>query len=88
MLTKLLIENEGSIYDSLALAPASVVPEHQNKGIGSELISKSLKTAKEIGFNSATVLGYNKYYPRFGFKPASTWGLKPHSMRQTRFLWH
>ena len=76
MLTKLLIENEGSKYDSLALAPVSVVPEHQNKGIGSALISESLKIAKEIGFKSVIVLGHNKYYPRFGFKPASTWGIK------------
>ena len=76
MLTKLLIENEGSNYDSLALAPVSVVPEHQNKGVGSELISESLKIAKEIGFKSVIVLGHDKYYPRFGFKPASTWGIK------------
>jgi|CZCA01.1.fsa_nt_gi predicted N-acetyltransferase YhbS len=76
MLTKLLIENEGSKYDSLALAPVSVVPEHQNKGIGSALISESLKIAKEIGFKSVIVLGHDKYYPRFGFKPASTWGIK------------
>ena len=58
MLTKLLIENEGSKYDSLALAPVSVVPEHQNKGIGSKLISESLKIAKEIGFKSVIVLGH------------------------------
>ena len=76
MLTKLLIENGGSKYDSLALAPVSVVPEHQNKGIGSELISESLKIAKELGFKSVIVLGHDKYYPRFGFKPASTWGIK------------
>lgn len=76
MLTKLLIENEGSKYDSLALAPVSVVPEHQNKGIGSELISESLKIAKELGLKSVIVLGHDKYYPRFGFKPASTWGIK------------
>jgi predicted N-acetyltransferase YhbS len=60
----------------LALAPVSVVPEHQNKGIGSALISESLKIAKEIGFKSVIVLGHDKYYPRFGFKPASTWGIK------------
>lgn len=76
MLTKLIIENEESNYDSLALAPVSVVPEHQNKGIGSKLISESLKIAKEIGFKSVIVLGHDKYYPRFGFKPASTWGIK------------
>jgi predicted N-acetyltransferase YhbS len=76
MLTKLLIKNEGSKYDSLALAPVSVVPEYQNKGIGSALISESLKIAKEIGCKSVIVLGHDKYYPRFGFKPASTWGIK------------
>lgn len=87
ILTKLLIENEGSNYDSLALAPVSVLPEHQNKGIGSKLISESLKIAKEIGFKSVIVLGHDKYYPRFGFKPASTWGIKaPFDVPNESFL--
>lgn len=76
MLTRLLIENGKNKYDSLALAPVSVIPEYQNKGIGSKLINESLKIAKEIGFNSVIVLGHEKYYPRFGFKPASVWGIK------------
>ena len=76
MLTKLLIENEGNKYDSLALAPVSVLPEYQNKGIGGQLINESLKIAKEIGFKSVIVLGHDKYYPRFGFKPSSIWGIK------------
>mgnify|MGYP001453075692 CR=1 FL=1 len=71
MLTKLIIENEENRYNTLALAPVSVLPEHQNKGVGSKLISEGLKVAKEIGFKSVIVLG-----PRFGFKPASTWGIK------------
>lgn len=76
MLTKLLIENEGNKYNSLALAPVSVLPEYMNKGIGSRLIKESLKIAKEMGFKSVIVLGHDKYYPRFGFKPASRWGIK------------
>lgn len=76
MLTKLLIQNEENKYESLALAPVSVLPEYQNKGIGSKLIIESLKIAKEIGFKSVIVLGHDKYYPRFGFKPASTFGIK------------
>lgn len=76
MLTKLIIENEENKYDSLALAPVSVLPEYQNKGIGGKLISESLKIAKEIGFKSVIVLGHDKYYPRFGFKPSSIWGIK------------
>lgn len=76
MFTKLFIENEGNKYESLGLAPVSVLPEHQNKGIGSKLINEGLKIAKEIGFKSVIVLGHDKYYPRFGFKPASTWAIK------------
>lgn len=29
-----------------------------------------------MGFKSVIVLGHAKYYPRFGFKPASIWGIK------------
>lgn len=76
MLTKLLIENGDKKYNSLALAPVSVLPEYQNNGIGSKLIRESLKIAREIGFKSVIVLGHDKYYPRFGFKPATLWGIK------------
>lgn len=76
MLTKLMIENEECSHSSLALAPVSVLPEYQNKGIGSKLIEESLKLAKEMGFNSVIVLGHSNYYTKFGFKPASIWGIK------------
>lgn len=76
MLTRIFIENEDNRYESLALAPVSVLPEYQNRGIGSKLINESVKIAKELGFKSVIVLGHDKYYPRFGFKPASIWGIK------------
>jgi predicted N-acetyltransferase YhbS len=76
MLTKLLIKNDGQNYEALALAPVSVLPEYQNQGIGSQLIIHGLKKSKEMGFKSIVVLGHEAYYPRFGFKPASTWGIK------------
>ncbi len=62
-------------YNSLALAPMSVYPDYQNKGIGSKLVEKGLTTAKKLGFKSAIVLGHSEYYPRFGFKRASKWGI-------------
>lgn len=76
MLTKLIIENDESEYESLALAPVSVLPEYQNKGIGSKMINEGLRIAKELGFKSVIVLGHEKYYPRFGFRPASRWNIK------------
>lgn len=77
MLTKLAIKSGEKEYESLALAPLSVLPSHQNKGIGSALVNESLKIAKELGYKSVIVLGHDKYYPRFGFKPASNWDIKP-----------
>lgn len=65
-----------SIFDSLALAPMAVIPEFQKKGIGSELIKSGIEKAKELCFNSIIVLGHKDYYPKFGFKKASEWGIK------------
>mgnify|MGYP002410537600 CR=1 FL=1 len=76
LMTKLIIKDGEKEYESLALAPVSVLPEYQNKGIGTGLIEESLKLAEEMGFKSVIVLGHDRYYPRFGFKPANTWGIK------------
>lgn len=62
---------------SLSLAPMAVHPDHQSKGIGGRLINEGLAVAKAMGFDSVIVLGHPGYYPRFGFQPASRWGIKP-----------
>ena len=51
------------------LAPGSVWPEEQRQGIGSALITASLKRLKELGEDLVLVLGPPSYYPRFGFDP-------------------
>lgn len=76
MFTKLFIVNEDTKHESLALAPLSVLPNYQNKGIGSKLINEGLKRAKALGYNSVIVLGSEKYYPRFGFKEAIEFGIE------------
>jgi len=62
--------------ETLALAPVSVLPKHQNKGIGGALINEGLKQAKDHGFGSVIVLGHPGYYHKLGFKKASLWGIK------------
>ncbi|OOE12744.1 GNAT family N-acetyltransferase [Fictibacillus arsenicus] len=57
---------------TLALAPMAVVPEHQNRGVGSLLVEEGLKRAKDQGFENVVVLGHPEFYPKFGFIPAST----------------
>jgi predicted N-acetyltransferase YhbS len=60
---------------TLSLAPMSIHPDFQNKGIGSLLIKSGLEQAKKEGFSSIIVIGHPNYYPRFGFLPASKWGI-------------
>lgn len=76
MLSKIAIEEEGRSTGSLALAPVSVAPAWQLKGIGGKLIRASLEKAQGLGYQSVVVLGHDKYYPKFGFKPASGWGIR------------
>ncbi|MBJ8008581.1 MULTISPECIES: GNAT family N-acetyltransferase [Bacillus cereus group] len=76
MLSKITIEQGGTTVDSLALAPVSVAPSHQKKGIGGKLIVAALEKAKEFGYGSVVVLGHPEYYPKFGFKKASDWNIK------------
>ena len=73
----IIIKSKQTSFSSLSLAPMSVVPEYQNKGIGTELVKNGLKKVREPGFESLIVLGHEKYYPRFGFKPASNWNIIP-----------
>lgn len=76
LLSKINIVSGMQSVQSLALAPVAVLPEYQNKGIGKLLILKALQQAKELGYHSVVVLGHPDYYPKFGFKTASNWGIK------------
>ncbi|NTW23626.1 MAG: N-acetyltransferase [Lentimicrobium sp.] len=73
----ILIKGEGKVFRSLALAPMSVLPEYQGKGIGSALVNLGLEEARADGFDSVIVLGHRDFYPRFGFVPASRFGISP-----------
>ncbi|WP_430509531.1 GNAT family N-acetyltransferase [Gottfriedia solisilvae] len=76
LLSKITIVNDENIVNSLALAPVSVEPMYQKKGIGHMLISCALKKAVDIGYQSVIVLGHKDYYPKFGFKPAHLWNIR------------
>ncbi|MWV42688.1 GNAT family N-acetyltransferase [Paenibacillus sp. HJL G12] len=60
----------------LALAPVAVLPEMQNKGIGKMLIMEGHKIAAQLGYKGSVVLGHDTYYPKFGYKKASQYGIK------------
>lgn len=87
LLSKISIVSDKQYTESLALAPVSVLPERQNKGIGKRLIFEALKIAKELGYTSVVVMGHPQYYPKFGFEKASRWGIKaPFEVPEEAFM--
>jgi putative acetyltransferase len=59
----------------MGLGPMAVVPARQNQGIGSELVREGLAQCKHLGCSAVVVLGHPNYYSRFGFAPASGYGI-------------
>ncbi len=71
----------------LALAPLSVLPAYQRQGIGAALIQEGHRIAKELGYGYSVVLGSERYYPKFGYLPAHTYGiLPPFDVPQENFM--
>lgn len=76
LLSKLKIKNGQDEFDSLALAPVSVHPEYQGKGIGGMLIQEAHKKARDLGHQSIVLLGHEKYYLKFGYQQAGNFGIE------------
>ncbi|WP_068775964.1 GNAT family N-acetyltransferase [Paenibacillus sp. FJAT-26967] len=60
----------------ITLAPVAVLPELQSKGIGKKLIMEGHRIAAQLGYKACVVLGHDKYYPKFGYKKASQYGIE------------
>ncbi len=67
LLTKLHLKHNSKILTGLALAPVSVLPKHQNKGVGSQLINNAHKVAEQMGFPFIVLIGHPEYYRKFGY---------------------
>ena len=66
---------ESGSSPGMALGPMAVVPERQRQGIGSQLVQAAVAALRERSCPFIIVLGHPEYYPRFGFQPASQYGL-------------
>lgn len=73
LFTKVKIGNS----TELALAPLAVLPEYQKQGVGTSLIQRGHKTAKQLGYHFSIVLGSDKYYPKSGYIPAHHYHITP-----------
>lgn len=71
----------------LALAPLSVLPEYQRQGVGTALIRAGHQIAGELGYGWSVVLGSETYYPRMGYRPADTFGIRaPFAVPRENFM--
>lgn len=61
----------------LVLAPLSVLPGYQRKGVGISLIKEGHKIANASGYGYSIVLGSQGYYQKAGYLPADQFGIKP-----------
>ncbi len=60
----------------LGLGPMAVLPSRQRQGIGTRLIHAGLERGAMIGCPAGIFVGHADHYPRFGFVPASRFGLR------------
>ena len=70
------IASEESSFGALTLAPIAVLPAHQNKGIGSQMVIAGLEECHRLGHEIVVLAGHPNYYPRFGFVPAYAKGIE------------
>lgn len=63
-------------FRALGLGPMAILPSYQKKGAGSQLVRAGLQECRRLSYEIVVVLGHAAYYPRFGFIPASTYGIK------------
>ena len=61
--------------DGMGLAPLSVLPAFQRQGVGSQLVTTGLRLLSKLDTAFTVVAGHPDYYPRFGFQPASDFGI-------------
>jgi putative acetyltransferase len=76
LFSRMSIETTGGPVPAAALAPMAVLPEHQRRGIGGQLIRHGLNLLRERDEQIVIVVGHPNYYPRFGFSSQKTLSLK------------
>ncbi|MBQ8620016.1 MAG: N-acetyltransferase [Clostridia bacterium] len=70
-----VVSDTGEAFPVITFGPISVRPDMQGKGIGSQLIRRTMQRASEMGFAGVVITGNPAYYHRFGFRPASDFSL-------------
>lgn len=73
LFTEVEIVGADSQFKGLGLGPMAVLPSHQRKGIGTQLLQIALDKCRLLDYDFVVVLGHPEFYSKLGFSPA-----KPH----------
>ncbi|MEJ7651303.1 MAG: N-acetyltransferase [Nakamurella sp.] len=72
------------LIDVLVLSPLAVLPEHQERGIGSSLVAAAIALATEVGAPALFLEGSPTFYGARGFSAAEPLGFRRPSRRIPR----
>lgn len=73
--SKAEVRTDKGVTPVLNFGPISVLPDMQRKEIGKALITNMIEKATQLGYGAILFFGRPEYYPRFGFKEASEFGI-------------
>lgn len=73
--SKAEVRTDKGVTPVLNFGPISVLPDMQRKGIGKALITNMIEKATQLGYGAILFFGRPEYYPQFGFKEASEFGI-------------
>jgi putative acetyltransferase len=75
LFSEVSLETNPQAIKVIGLAPLAVTPAFQKQCVGTFLARVGLVACQAAGYGAAIVLGHPDYYPRFGFVPASRFGI-------------
>ena len=67
LFSRMTVETAQGPVAAVSLAPMAVLPDHQGRKVGSQLVRRGLAELRDRGERIVIVLGHKHYYPRFGF---------------------
>lgn len=62
-----IVSEDNKEYKMISFGPVFISPNHHRKGLGRELITHSIKVAKEMDHRAILTLGYPYHYEPYGF---------------------
>jgi putative acetyltransferase len=76
LFTPVTVTTDRGDIELLGMGPVAVLPAKQHNGIGTMMISGCLEHLRVLQNRGVVVIGELGFFRRFGFIPASRWGLR------------